>query len=362
MKLQHPKKNIAGRHSKNRNLLFYSVCAIIALQTHVFAQRNASLEAGRYKNGSIVKSAFRHIVEAPSKSTVKILHEGKQIALGTIVDSNGLILTKASELKDEIECELKDESLHKAKVVSVDNEHDLALLKIEVENLTPIRWKKNGDPRVGQWLATPGTTDSPISVGVVSVHRRPIKGEPLLGVNIEKAEEGVLISAVSPDSGAAKAGIQEGDIVIGMAGKVIKTRAKLRELILDLHIGDKLKIKVLRDGEEKNFEAVIGTRPYNPRSRGAIQNRMGGTLSDRRNDFPAVIQHDTVLRPQDCGGPVVDLTGEAIGINIARAGRTESYAIPADIIQKLLPKLAGKYLTTSTSDTTKVSSADSGGK
>jgi len=362
MKLQQKNKIKTGRLSWNGSLSFYLVCLMITLQTHVFAQQKTLLDASRYKSGSIVKNAFRQIVETPSKSTVKILHDGKQIALGTIVSSNGLILTKASELEDEIECELKNESLHDAKVVNIDHKNDLALLKISVKNLTPIHWKTNGDPKVGQWLATPGISNSPVSVGVVSVHRREIKGKPLLGVNIKEEEKGVLIVNVSPGSGADKAGIQEGDIVIGMGGKVVKTEAKLRESILDLHIGDKLHIKILRENEEKEFEAIIGVRPRNPRSRGAIQNRMGGSLSERRDDFPAVIQHDTVLRPQDCGGPVVNLLGEAIGINIARAGRTETYAIPADVVMKLLPKLKAKHFTTSTKASAKISSADSKGK
>jgi serine protease Do len=39
----------------------------------------------------------------------------------------------------------------------------------------------------------------------------------------------------------------------------------------------------------------------------------------------------------------VDLEGRVIGINIARAGRTESYAIPADIVTSLLePLKSGK--------------------
>jgi serine protease Do len=51
------------------------------------------------------------------------------------------------------------------------------------------------------------------------------------------------------------------------------------------------------------------------------------------------LQHDTVIRPADCGGPLVDLDGKAVGINIARAGRTESYAIPAEDVIALIAEL-----------------------
>ena len=50
-------------------------------------------------------------------------------------------------------------------------------------------------------------------------------------------------------------------------------------------------------------------------------------------------QHDTTLRPDQCGGPLVGLDGKVMGINIARAGRVVSYAIPADIVATLLADL-----------------------
>jgi serine protease Do len=68
-------------------------------------------------------------------------------------------------------------------------------------------------------------------------------------------------------------------------------------------------------------------------------NAASGGMSRRAVDFPIVIQHDSALRPEDCGGPLVDLSGKALGINIARAGRIASYAIPADQILPILDNL-----------------------
>jgi RNA polymerase sigma factor (TIGR02999 family) len=36
-----------------------------------------------------------------------------------------------------------------------------------------------------------------------------------------------------------------------------------------------------------------------------------------------------VLKPEECGGPLVDVDGRAVGLNIARAGRVETLALPA---------------------------------
>ncbi len=56
-----------------------------------------------------------------------------------------------------------------------------------------------------------------------------------------------------------------------------------------------------------------------------------------------------MLKPQECGGPVIDLDGKAVGVNIARAGRVESYAIPSEVLKPLLHDLmSGKLAPTKT--------------
>ena len=67
-------------------------------------------------------------------------------------------------------------------------------------------------------------------------------------------------------------------------------------------------------------------------------------MSNRRNGFPVILQHDSVVLPEDCGGPLCDLDGHVIGINISRAGRVETYAIPSEVIQPLLSDLmSGRF-------------------
>jgi serine protease Do len=45
------------------------------------------------------------------------------------------------------------------------------------------------------------------------------------------------------------------------------------------------------------------------------------------------------LRPEDCGGPIVNLDGEVVGFNVARSGRTETYAIASASLAKLIAEL-----------------------
>jgi S1-C subfamily serine protease len=64
-----------------------------------------------------------------------------------------------------------------------------------------------------------------------------------------------------------------------------------------------------------------------------------GDLSERRSGFPAVFAHDTAIIPAACGSPLLDLEGKVVGLNIARAGRVTTYAIPADELNKIVPRL-----------------------
>ena len=77
-----------------------------------------------------------------------------------------------------------------------------------------------------------------------------------------------------------------------------------------------------------------------------FQEDIGGRLSKRRTGFPLALQHDTVLQPNQCGGPLVDLDGQVVGINIARASRVASYALPAAVVKPVLEKLKSGELVT----------------
>ena len=46
-----------------------------------------------------------------------------------------------------------------------------------------------------------------------------------------------------------------------------------------------------------------------------------------------------MIQAAQCGGPLVDLDGRAVGLNIARADRTATYAIPAGKLKSLLGEM-----------------------
>jgi len=52
-----------------------------------------------------------------------------------------------------------------------------------------------------------------------------------------------------------------------------------------------------------------------------------------------VMQHDILLYSKTTGGPLVDLDGRCLGMNIARANRAESFAIPLEDLKTITDKL-----------------------
>jgi serine protease Do len=299
------------------------------------------------KNSPSVLSAFRSVVAQASESTVRVLCEGKDAALGTILSEDGWIITKASELKGAPSCKLKDGRTFQAKLVGVEELNDLAMLKIEAKNLRPVEWRESRYAEVGNWLASPGTGSDPVAIGVVSVAtRKPLRNElPMsararkagfLGVTLQESEDSAKIGTIQARSPASKAGLKVGDVVLKVEGLKITGPGNLVETIQRFDPGKVIVMEIKRGNEVKELKATLEKRPTD---RSDFQNNMGSKLSDRRDRFPTILQHDQVIKPSDCGGPLVDLDGKAVGINIARAGRVESYAIPTESVLALVNDL-----------------------
>ena len=291
------------------------------------------------KNNDVTMAAFRSVVAAASRGTVRVRSDGRNAALGTVIGNNGWILTKKSQLKGkEITCKLPDGRELPARIVGVHNDTDLAMLKIEANGLHPVQWRTGPPPAVGEWVAASGLSEKPTAIGVVSVASwEATAPRGLLGVGLEQADDGPRITGVMPKSGAAKAGMKVGDIVISLNGKPVKTFGDLIARVAKFDAGETLQMKIKRDGKERIVLPILGKRPQS--ARGLFQNALGGKLSERRSNFGKVLQHDTVLQPTDCGGPLVDLEGLAVGLNIARAGRVESYALTVDVVLALIDDL-----------------------
>ncbi len=331
-----------------------------------FAQ-NVQAKSSDTKSSDALRKVFAVLVARGNESTVLVRAnrvEGsgrEQVAFGTVVGmegNDGYVLTKASEVagRKALKVTVGEEELA-ARIVGVSEPLDLAMLRVTgggagKEGMwKPVEWAELKKPEVGEWVATCGPVammkDEPVAVGVVSVGRRPIPGRSgFLGVGMDNApnEGGAVIQQVLTGSAAEQAGIKVGDTIVAVGGKAVHNGVELREEVGSFRPGDVVVLSVKRAksavAEELTVTLGVGLEEQaeepSPMSLEAL---LGGKVSTRASDFTAVFQHDTVIRPVDCGGPLVDLSGKAIGINIARAGRTETYALPADLVVPMLEPL-----------------------
>jgi serine protease Do len=290
-----------------------------------------------------VKKAFRPAVANAAKCVVRIKCDGKEAVLGTIVGPDGWIITKASELKGRIVCRLGDGRDLEARIVGVDSRFDLAMLKVEAMDLPKIHWTIK-DQTVGQLVAAAGMDDDPLAIGAVSTPRRAIP--PLraaIGVMTKEGKQGPKIAGVMPKSPAHKAGVKQGDEITHVNGKPVKTRKEFSDALGKFRAGTKVKLTLRRDGTTVELTITLGRLVTPATKKRDMLNRTGVGISRRHDDFPIVLQHDTVLRPTDCGSPLVDLDGKVIGVNIARGGRAETYCVPASTLVTLMyPLMSGQ--------------------
>ncbi len=299
---------------------------------------------GEPRNAPSVLQAFRSVVGPSAPSTVRVICENRQVALGTVFERDGLIATNASELRGPAFCELANGRRYAAELLGVDRASDLAVLRIPVGDLTAIRWREDDPPAVGSWVVTAGLSDMPQSVGIVSVAPHPVRGG-ILGVQLAEDQPGPRITYVVPGSAAATAGLQTGDLVTQVNDVPVRTADALIATTSTLLPGDRIKVTIVRHNQTEQVTAVLGSVEETMSSgRARFQDRLGGPLSTRRVLFPLALEHDSVLQPRECGGPLLDLDGQAVGINIARASRIASYAIPARAARPVLEALKAQAL------------------
>jgi len=288
--------------------------------------------------------------------------EKKEIGGGTgfIVSEDGMILTNGHVVSDkeaEYTVLTNDGKKYPAKVLARDSIRDLALIKIENQEI-PFPTIKLGDSdklQIGQTVIAIGNAlgefRNTVSVGVISGLGRTVtaggggmietledviqtdaainrgnSGGPILnlkgeviGVNFAMAEAAenigfaipinkakkdieqvktlgkivypflgvryVLITeniqkennlpvdygawvrkgtggetAIFPGSAAEKVGLKEGDIILEFNGEKITLENTLAKIIMKYNPGDKMDLKILREGKEKIFELTLGER------------------------------------------------------------------------------------------------------
>ncbi len=283
-----------------------------------------------------------------------VTRQGQSLGSGFIISADGYIVTNnhvisagsRTAVVESITVTLTDRKEYKARVVGRDQSSDLAVLKIDAQNLPFVRFGDSARARVGDWVVAIGNPfgiGSTVTAGIVSaLHRvtgqggaydrfiqtdasinqgnsggpmfdmsgnviginsqiysptgasvgigfaipaeqaRPIVDSLRQGARIKRGylgvqlnpmspeiyeslgltkDRGELVARVEPGEGAARAGIQQGDVITRVNNRDVTPDETLSFIVANLPIGSRIPIELIRNGQRQTVTAVVGERP-----------------------------------------------------------------------------------------------------
>lgn len=373
--------------------------AIALFSPSALAVPPQNLESAFRTTGSAVTAAFEPQRAVLQTSSAVVLDGRTQVSYGTVISTDGYVLTKASEIQsaEDLIVLIDTKRYEDVAVLVVNGEWDVALLKVNAKELVPVDLAASSAVPQGTWVVANGATSRRARRalgGVVSANHReiPAEGGVALGVVLKQqqsanpdaeAEDGeageapdaapdetpedlpegepgpalppaavdgepsdempepqpLEIESVNDKSGAAEAGLQAGDLILSVDGTAVTAIEDIAELLKDRRSGSIVKVRFVRDGGEMEVDVRLSARSELFDDQMSRNDQMSGLFSKRRSGFPRILQHDILGARSVVGGPLLDLDGRCIGMNIARANRCESYAIPVEDLKELIARL-----------------------
>ena len=130
-----------------------------------------------------------------------------------------------------------------------------------------------------------------------------------------KSQQGILVQSVTDNGGAQDAGLRKGDIITEIDGKKVTSFSKLTFAVGSKYPGDKVTLKVLRDGKEREYTVTLRDQKGNASTRSladlTVSEKLGAEfepLTDRQK-VSFGIDHGVMVKN-------MEQTGKLKGIGI----------------------------------------------
>jgi serine protease Do len=171
--------------------------------------------------------------------------------------------------------------------------------------------------------------------GWLGVAIQPVTPEVADSLGLSKPD-GALVATVTEGSPAAKAGVRQGDVVLGFNGTPVTTPRDLSRAVADSAIHSKATLAVWRDNREVNLDVRVGEMPRQVASAGEppakpAKPHRGGVELSALGLTLAPIDNGTRARyglPKGASGAVVASVDE-------RADAAEKGLKPGDVITRV---------------------------
>ncbi len=101
-------------------------------------------------------------------------------------------------------------------------------------------------------------SDGKITRGFIGVSLQPIDAELQEAFNLP-SKEGALVADVLENSPAEKAGLKQGDVIVEVNGRAVRSVSSMQRDIMLTKPGTKVKLGIMRNGRAKTLSVVVGT-------------------------------------------------------------------------------------------------------
>jgi serine protease Do len=196
--------------------------------------------------------------------------------------------------------------------------------------------------QLGKFLVSP-MVDTAARTGVLGsllINLPNFTSYGFLGANTQLKNDQLVIKSVMPNSAAELGGLKTGDTITALNGLMVQDELDFVKAIGKYQAGDTVLLAGISGDKDFVKKAVLQYPPQKTGSHPA--GLFYGGKSIKRDGFNNVFTQDATVRPTECGGPVFDMNGNFVGINIARFSRTSTIIMPAKRIIDYLTMIMNK--------------------
>ncbi|RST32124.1 Do family serine endopeptidase [Sphingomonas ginkgonis] len=142
---------------------------------------------------------------------------------------------------------------------------------------------------VGIGLAIPAELAKPV---IDSLRRGQAPQRGYLGIGLQPLDEniasslgvakdrGEIVRSLVPNGAASRAGLQQGDVIVGVGGRSVTPDETVSYLIANSQVGSRVPIDIVRGGRRQTVTAVVAQRP----SEDEVTKQAGGPGNDSGTD------------------------------------------------------------------------------
>jgi|GEM_PF-355412 len=264
-------------------------------------------------------------------------------SLGTVLNARQ-VATKLSQIFPyrRLECQWADGQSIAATLQRFDRQSDLAILELadpydagnDVE--AAIRKSRNSSLVAGRIVFAATSPTDFAEPGILSRVGHDEASLPAkFGAAMRADNERLRIIELSPNGSALQAGLMIGDELRQIDEIDITSLQAVADVFGIRQPGDWLTLGILRDTEALALSAQLQHDPSLKFEKTEFLDGRTGRVSLRRSGFKGLLQHDCVIEPKACGGPLFDINGQLIAINTARRARESTLAVPIGDVLKL---------------------------